>query len=114
MYSQGATNSHDLLYWEVKRTGRQIRDVEQMRDVQWHTYSCPIGWHMAGLHPKIGETSYEVTATEQLDKDVVVAGTSMGELQLSRFPSLEDAAHKNKHSRVSAEYSVHVLTPSDR
>ena len=106
MYSQGATNSHDLLYWEVKRTGRQIRDVAQMRDVQWHTHSCPIGWHMAGLHPKIGETSYEVTATEQLDKDVVVAGTSMGELQLSRFPSLEDAAHKTIRAHAASVSAI--------
>jgi len=44
----------DLIYWEVERKGRQVRNMSQLRDVHWHTNSCTIGWSVRGLHPEAG------------------------------------------------------------
>jgi len=44
----------DLLYWEVERNGRQVRNVSLLRDVRWHTSSCTIGWSLGGFYPEVG------------------------------------------------------------
>ncbi len=58
MFLQGTTNVKDLLFWETD-TGKQLRVTSHLRDVQWHTYNCPVGWPLLGLFSG-GKEAHEV------------------------------------------------------
>jgi hypothetical protein len=83
-----------------------VRNVSLLRDVRWGTQSCTIGWSLSGLMPEAGESHYELRAASRMGKEVVVAGTSWGELRLSRYPSVEDARSKVIRAHVSAVSAV--------
>jgi len=68
--------------------------------------ACISGWALSGLLPEPGAASFEVNSVSRIGKEVVVAGTSWGELRLARYPTVENAHCKVVRAHVSAVSAV--------
>jgi WD40 repeat protein len=40
---QSVSGDYEILYWDGK-TGQQHKDKSKMRDVEWETWKCILGW----------------------------------------------------------------------
>ena len=48
-YLQSNCGAYELLYWDVG--GNQITSSTKMRDVQWATWTCTLGWPVQAIWP---------------------------------------------------------------
>lgn len=47
---QSNSGDYELLYWNVNN-GKQINNINDMKDVVWSTCSCTLGWGVQGIWP---------------------------------------------------------------
>jgi echinoderm microtubule-associated protein-like 6 len=47
---QSCSGDYELLFWDTG-TGKQILSATEMRDVEWSTITCTLGWGVQGIWP---------------------------------------------------------------
>jgi WD40 repeat protein len=47
---QSCSGDYELLFWDAE-TGKQILSATEMRDVEWSTMTCTLGWGVQGIWP---------------------------------------------------------------
>ncbi|KAK3286813.1 hypothetical protein CYMTET_5644 [Cymbomonas tetramitiformis] len=90
---QTNSSSMELKFWSIDE-GAEVKQKQRMADVDWATWTCPIGWAAQGTWPK-GATGAEYFPTcsrsnrthWQDGESVLAAGTASGDVQLFRYPS---------------------------
>ena len=63
----------------------------QLKNIEWDTYTCPFGWAVQGLWPKVSEsqTAPEPTSVcRSKNGELIAAGFSNGEVRLYDFPCI--------------------------
>lgn len=45
---QSNSGDYELLYWEIP-SGKQIKSASSVRDVEWFTWTCTLGWPVQGI-----------------------------------------------------------------
>ena len=48
--------THRYILWDTS-TGERVLDVSELRDVQWASWSCPLGLPVVGVYPKMSDGS---------------------------------------------------------
>ena len=49
-YLQSNSGDYELLFWDV-RSGKQITSSSSLRDKDWETWTCTLGWPVQGIWP---------------------------------------------------------------
>merc|ERR1711865_388438 len=49
-YLQTNCGAYELLFWDV-RNGKQITSASSLRDQDWETWTCTLGWPVQGIWP---------------------------------------------------------------
>ena len=88
--------AHEVLFWDVAR-GKQITNAYSLRNTQWASWTCALGWPVQGIFDAETEAhSHEIAAVCRSNKsDVVVAPGANNVLRLMKFPSMRGCASKN-------------------
>ncbi|CAM9795515.1 unnamed protein product, partial [Chrysoparadoxa australica] len=90
-YMRSADMGGQLLHWEVMPTPRLHPKPHLLRDTEWHSLSCPLGWAVQGVCKWDG---YKKGTMEQLyvcavpEENIAVSGNSQGVVWLQRYPSM--------------------------
>ena len=49
-YIQSNSQAYELLYHSIDN-GTQITNISSLRDVEWYTWTCVLGWPVQGIWP---------------------------------------------------------------
>jgi len=100
---------YELLFYSVDENNlskaKQVTSATAMRDVQWATHTCKLGWPVQGVFDPSQKGSDVNSVDVNVSKSLVVSGDDNGELKLYRYPCMKDAK-----SRVGTGHSSHVVT----
>jgi echinoderm microtubule-associated protein-like 6 len=94
-YLQSCGEDCALLYWDLN--GNRINASELMRDVDWATWTCTLGWPVQGIYSP-NESINSVNACHAIPEiGVLATGDDEGLVKLFRYPSLDPGAIRQAH-----------------
>ena len=102
-YVQSVCARCELLFWDVT-TGARVRDPGAMRDVAWASWTCPLGWPVQGVYPKMSDGSDITSAHRSPDGRLVVTTDEFRKVNLFRYP----CGPMNAACRSAAAHAAHV------
>lgn len=90
-YVQSNCGKHELLYFDAG-TGTEHSRPSTLKDVEWATQTCPLGWSTQGLWaPDYFATKLDINAVDRSRKDegkphLLASGDNYGRVRLYRYP----------------------------
>eukprot|EP00908_Phaeocystis_cordata_P000397 Transcript_10418.p1 GENE.Transcript_10418~~Transcript_10418.p1 ORF type:complete len:480 (+),score=204.92 Transcript_10418:2736-4175(+) len=93
----------ELIYWDA-RTGARVRDPATMRDVRWASWTCPLGWPVQGIYPKMSDGTDITSAHRSPNGKLLVTTDEFRKLNLFRYP----CGPVNAACRSAAAHAAHV------
>ena len=94
LYLQSNCDAGELRFWRVK-TGTRVDSAAAVRDVEWFTFSCTLGWPVQGIRPTQfdGATVNAVARSRHWRKVPVTASVDVfGRVRLYNYPALTPGA----------------------
>jgi microtubule-associated protein-like 6 len=125
---QSTCGAYELLFWDVRSPNpgraytskkpkriRQQTSASAMRDIEWSTWTCTLGWPVQGIWPKCadGTDINSVHLSNDLSKDdssvkkisrTLITADDSGMLKMFRYPCIE----KGAPFAVESGHSSHV------
>ena len=49
---QSNSGNHELKFWEMP-SGKEIKHANDTRNVDWHSWTCVVGWPVQGIWPRL-------------------------------------------------------------
>lgn len=79
------SGDYEILYWTPSAC-KQVVSVENVRDVQWASYTCTLGFHVFGVWPE-GSDGTDINAVcRSNDKKLLSTGDDFGKVHLFASP----------------------------
>jgi echinoderm microtubule-associated protein-like 1/2 len=69
-----------------KTCGKVINDYTLIRDHEWFTHTCTVGWNVQGIIPSNGHSSDILACAKQEKGDVIATADIFGKVNLYRYP----------------------------
>ena len=94
LFLQSNCDGGELRFWNVV-TASSVESASMVRDVEWHTFSCTLGWPVQGIRPSEFDGSLiNAVARSRNWRTVPVAASvdSFGRVKLFNYPSLTPGA----------------------
>ncbi|TSN67131.1 Echinoderm microtubule-associated protein-like 1 [Bagarius yarrelli] len=102
-YLVSNSGDYEILYW-IPSVCKQVVSMETIRDIQWATFTCTLGFHVFGLWPD-GSDGTDINAVcSANDKRLLATGDDFGKVRLFTFPCSQSRAP----SHVYGGHSSHV------
>jgi len=99
-YLQSNCGAYELCYFEAD-TGMYIPAASRLKDTQWESQTCTLGWPVQGAWPAQNDgaeiTAVDCNLTNEFGNRVVAAGDNFGRLRLSRYPNLSSFSMSKKY-----------------
>ena len=89
-YLHSTCAGHELLFWDAERGQHMPGGATTLRDAEWSTWTCTLGWPVKGLDMNSEDESVCFVAAEQKVK-LLVCGYNNGNVRLVRYPCPEKA-----------------------
>ncbi|XP_029681730.1 echinoderm microtubule-associated protein-like 1 isoform X2 [Takifugu rubripes] len=106
-YLVSNSGDYEILYW-IPSVCKQVVSVETTRDIDWATYTCPLGFQVFGLWPD-GSDGTDVNAVcRSHGKSLLVTGDDFGKVHLFTYPCSQFRAPSHLYSG----HSSHVTNVS--
>ncbi|XP_072424628.1 echinoderm microtubule-associated protein-like 1 isoform X2 [Chiloscyllium punctatum] len=106
-YLMSNSGDYEILYW-MPSVCKQVVSVEQVRDVEWATYTCTLGFHVFGVWPE-GSDGTDINAVcRSNDKKLLSTGDDFGKVHLFSCPCSQARAP----SHTYGGHSSHVTSVS--
>ncbi|XP_078001343.1 77 kDa echinoderm microtubule-associated protein-like isoform X2 [Glandiceps talaboti] len=100
-YIQSNSGDYEILFWSAS-TCRQVTSASSMRDVEWATHHCTLGFPVCGIWQE-GADGTDVNAVcRSYDKTVAVSGDDFGKVNLFKYPCCQPKSHCNSYSGHSS------------
>mmetsp|Transcript_11841 Transcript_11841/g.21676 ORF Transcript_11841/g.21676 Transcript_11841/m.21676 type:complete len:2327 (-) Transcript_11841:669-7649(-) len=87
--------AHEIKYCDAN-SGTHIPAVSTLKDVQWDTWTCALGWPVKGVHNP-GASTEIVSLHRSNNKNLVLTGDELGRLDLRRYPCISYSAGKKTY-----------------
>ena len=104
-YIQSNSAAYELLYHSIDN-GQQITNISSLRDVNWYTWTCVLGWPVQGIWPPCASGDDINSCDVDKTKRVIVTSDDYGKVKLFRYPSPVEKAAYNQYNG----HSSHVTT----
>ena len=118
---QSTSATEELLYWKASN-GSLFTSLNDIKDVEWISYSCPYGWPVQGVYnpddPLVtGNSIFTVARSHSWELVPVIAmGDIYGRLRLFNYPCVQYGApdkcykaHTGKITRIAFSADDHYL-----
>lgn len=108
---------YELLFYSIDEdnlsASKQVTSASAMRDVQWATHTCKLGWPVQGIFAP-NQGGQDINSCDvNPNKTLIVTGDDDGDVRLFRFPAMPGAK-----SLAYGGHSSHVtlarFTPDDK
>ncbi|XP_069772553.1 echinoderm microtubule-associated protein-like 1 isoform X5 [Narcine bancroftii] len=101
------SGDYEILYW-MPSACKQVVSVENVRDVEWATYTCTLGFHVFGVWPE-GSDGTDINAVcRSNDKRLLSTGDDFGKVHLFSCPCSQARAPGHTYGG----HSSHVTSVS--
>ena len=123
---QTTCGAYELLFWDVRSPTpgapytkakpqriRQQGNATAMRDVDWHTWTCTLGWPVQGIWPKCADgtdiNAVDLNGSPSMNdkskkKKTLITADDSGKLKMFRWPCIE----KGSPFSVESGHASHV------
>ncbi|OQR95137.1 microtubule-associated protein [Achlya hypogyna] len=98
-YLQSNCGAYELLFSDPT-TSKHITSAKSLRDVNWATWTCTLGWPVQGIWPPCADGTDVNAVHRSASGHLLVTGDDFGKVKLFRYPCVA------KHS-VAYAYSGH-------
>ncbi|XP_013411002.1 echinoderm microtubule-associated protein-like 2 isoform X2 [Lingula anatina] len=95
----------DTLFWNVNSM-QQEKPAKSLRDVDWHTHNCILGYHVIGAWSNLVEGEDLSCTARSHYRDYLAVGDTEGAVRLYKYPC---AAHKPEYYEKK-HYSSNVTS----
>ncbi|KAJ1623619.1 WD40-repeat-containing domain protein [Pavlovales sp. CCMP2436] len=93
-----------LGWWDVRNGGERVLNAEQVADVEWETWTSPIGWPVAGILTERSDGSDIHAVSRSHSGALLVSANEFGKVSLFDHPASVDGAP----CRVGVAHAGHV------
>eukprot|EP00945_MAST-04E_sp_MAST-4E-sp1_P001800 g1800.t1 len=90
---QSNCGAYELLFWDPK-TGKQVTSATSLKDAEWDTWSCVLGWPVKGIWDTCAKGSDVNCVSRSVDKTLLVTGENSQKLKLFKYPVADNAEFK--------------------
>ena len=105
---QSNCSAYELLFCDLG-TGKQVTKCSQLKDVDWDTWSCTLGWPVQGIWQN-GMDGSDINATARSHSGHLLATSDdNGQVRLFRYPVINKGAAYLSYSG----HSSHVTNALD-
>ena len=87
-FMQSNCENKDMLFWNAA-TGEQYKAIANMKDVEWHSWTCSLGWPVQGIGSPLLDGTDVLCAARSRSNASIVTGDNYGRLVMQRYPCLE-------------------------
>ncbi len=99
-YIQYNCGGYELLFWDVAaslkssaKKGKQESKASVLKDVDWHTWTCVLGWPVQGIWPSRSDGTDINAVCRSQDTSLLATSDDFGKLKIFRYPvNNKDAA----------------------
>ncbi len=112
-YLQSNSTSYELLFHSAE-TGVQIVNISSLRDVDWHTWTCVLGWPVQGIWPPFAAGDDVNACDVDKTKRVIVTSDDYSKVKLFRYPSPVEKAAYNQYNGHSSHVTCVRFTSNNK
>lgn len=107
---QSVSGDYELLFWN--KDGSRILSATDVRDVEWATTTCTLGWSVQGIWPLFSNGTDINAVDRSPDGQYLVSGDDFRRIKLFSYPSPKEKA-KFKDYKGHAEHVTNVRFSAD-
>ena len=90
-FIRSVSSSLELLYWDVTAR-RQIKRIDELQNVVWHSFHCKLGWYARGILQASGNEHTVLSIDVMGDQSLMAVSTIDSEVRLLHFPCVDASA----------------------
>ncbi|XP_065052263.1 echinoderm microtubule-associated protein-like 2 isoform X3 [Rhopilema esculentum] len=92
---QSNSGDYEILYWHAP-TCRQIVAAASMKDEEWETWTCVLGFPVIGIWPEGADGTDINACCRSNNQEYVVTGDDFGQVNFFNFPSTKPKADSQR------------------
>jgi WD40 repeat protein len=100
-YIRSTCCEYDLMFWETSK-GSPIKNPKEMRDVQWASETCLLGWGVRGIWTKESNGADINAVARAPNQESCVTGSDDGSINLYRYPVVDEEQDHRSYSAHSS------------
>nr|CCA15182.1 hCG1784313 putative [Albugo laibachii Nc14] len=121
-YLQSNCGAYELLFCDVA-TGEQVKSASKLRNTNWATWTCTLGWPVQGIWPEFADGTDINAVCASSSKLLLATGEDSGKVKIFRYPctikgakAIEMTGHSSHISNVrfSMDDKYLLSTGADR
>uniref|UniRef100_A0A7S2V7Z0 Anaphase-promoting complex subunit 4 WD40 domain-containing protein n=2 Tax=Fibrocapsa japonica TaxID=94617 RepID=A0A7S2V7Z0_9STRA len=101
-FMRSTCGAYELLFYKVSAAQQLPGGASELKDVAWHTETCPLGWGVQGIWPE-GADGTDINAVDRYG-DHLATADDFGKVRIFAYPVLEQGAPSN----LGTGHSSHV------
>eukprot|EP00761_Pharyngomonas_kirbyi_P012382 gb/GECH01012409.1/.p1 GENE.gb/GECH01012409.1/~~gb/GECH01012409.1/.p1 ORF type:complete len:639 (+),score=155.43 gb/GECH01012409.1/:1-1917(+) len=110
---QSTSGAYELLYWDTE-SKEQIVESEEMKNVDWATRTCVLGWGVRGMWtPDMDGTDINACCVNY-ELELLAAMDDLGNVRLLNYPTLTEEAPCEKYIGHCSHVTNGVFTPDNQ
>jgi microtubule-associated protein-like 6 len=102
---QSTCGAYEILRWDVE-SGKQLRSDKSLEsDVDWHTYTCTLGFPVMGIWPKYSDGTDINSLDVSFEKNIVATADDFQHINIMNYPCVVKEAPRV----TSVGHGSHVM-----
>ncbi|XP_033102726.1 77 kDa echinoderm microtubule-associated protein-like isoform X3 [Anneissia japonica] len=102
---QSNSGDYEILFWTAA-TCKQITSSSSMKDTEWATYTCTLGFPVTGIWPE-GSDGTDINSVARNNNSTILAtGDDFGKVNLFKYPSSRPKSSCNSFSGHSSHVTA--------
>uniref|UniRef100_A0A8C0WH20 Echinoderm microtubule-associated protein-like 4 n=1 Tax=Castor canadensis TaxID=51338 RepID=A0A8C0WH20_CASCN len=107
------SGDYEILYWDIGKGCKLIRNRSDCKDIDWTTYTCVLGFQVFGVWPE-GSDGTDINAlVRSHSRKVVAVADDFCKVHLFQYPCSKAKAPSHKYSAHSSHVTNVSFTHSD-
>ncbi|XP_072031419.1 77 kDa echinoderm microtubule-associated protein-like isoform X3 [Amphiura filiformis] len=111
-FLQSNSGDYELLFWNAK-TCKQVTSATTMRDTEWATFTCVLGFPVVGIWAEGSDGTDVNTVGRSNNSKVLATGDDFGKVNLFKYPASVPKAPCIAYSGHSSHVTSVIFTPDD-
>ena len=112
-YLQSCCGAHELLFWDTSN-GSQVKSAAAVRDVEWATFTCTLGWPVQGIWPPEADGLDVNSVDRSRDGHWLVSGDDFRRVKLFKYPCVKEKSKFKEYKGHSEHVPCVRFSSEDR
>eukprot|EP00948_MAST-09A_sp_MAST-9A-sp1_P002160 g2160.t1 len=90
-FIQSTCENGDMMFWN-SGNGEQYKAISNLKDVEWHSWTCTYGWPVQGINSIYLDGSEPTACDRNSASTAIAVVNNYGRITLARYPMLNSSA----------------------